>query len=132
LQVVKAGGGDCAHRGRVFTVLLRQHGVNASKLAVYNSGGDPVHAIVEVKTEKGAYVVDPLFDVIHEDESGAPIPLQELQRDPTLLRESITRAVAAVAMQWRRDIHSRSMRRSCSLMHFQLPARAHKSNSRTL
>jgi hypothetical protein len=83
LQVLH-GGGDCAYRARALIVMLDLHGVEASKRAVYDASGRPVHAVVEVQTERGSYVVDPLYHIVHEYEDGGPIPRQALRGRATL------------------------------------------------
>lgn len=88
-QVIEGPGGDCAYRARAYIVVLGQQDVEASKLAVYNDAGQPVHAVVKVETEKGPYVVDLLYNVIHEDRNGDPIPLHALVDDPKALEGSL-------------------------------------------
>jgi len=90
LQVLH-GGGDCAYRARALIVMLDLHGIEASKRAVYDASGRPVHAVVEVQTERGSYVVDPLYHIVHENEDGGPIPRQAL-RERTTLAASIEHA----------------------------------------
>ncbi|MFN8392288.1 MAG: hypothetical protein U0136_18490 [Bdellovibrionota bacterium] len=86
LQVIDRGG-DCAYLGRALIVILRQYGVSASKLAVYHNGA-AIHSVVQVNTDSGDYVVDPLFHIIHQNPDGSPIPLDKL-RDPAVLRQSL-------------------------------------------
>jgi hypothetical protein len=94
LQIIRGTGGDCAYRARAFVVILHEKGVDATKLALYDARGEPVHAVVRVETENGPCIVDLLFDVIHEDEAGEPIPLARLS-DPTVLGNSLRRAAEA-------------------------------------
>jgi hypothetical protein len=91
LQVLR-GGGDCAYRARALIVILDMFGVHAQKLAL-SDGEAPVPAVAEVETERGVYVVDVLYGVIHEEENGDPIPLTRLA-DPDVLAASLARARA--------------------------------------
>ena len=93
LQVLEHGG-DCAYRGRALVVILGQLDVEAGKLALYDASGEAVHAVVRVHTEKGPYLIDPLFNIIHQDERGDPIPLARLEHDPAVLATSVARAAA--------------------------------------
>ncbi|MEM8883296.1 MAG: hypothetical protein AAGD14_04440 [Planctomycetota bacterium] len=86
------GGGDCAYRARLLIVALDEFDVEASKIAVYTAEDEPIHAIAQVDTERGRYIVDMYFNVVHEDERGDPIPLSDLA-DPATLRASVQRAV---------------------------------------
>ena len=72
-------------------MLLARAGGKSSKIAVYDDAGDSVHAIVRVETERGPYLVDVLFDFIHEDAVGGPI-LEPEFADPRILVTSIERA----------------------------------------
>ncbi|MHC4959957.1 MAG: hypothetical protein ACYTGN_16460 [Planctomycetota bacterium] len=90
-QVMEGPGGDCAYRARAYIVVLSQYGVEASKRAVYNADGRPVHAVVEVQTERGPYIADLLYDLIHEQDNGDPVPLETLKREAGL-RDSLERA----------------------------------------
>jgi len=92
LQVLH-GGGDCAYRARALIVMLDLYGIKASKRAVYDASGRSVHAVAEVQTERGPYVVDMLYHIVHENEDGGPIPRQAL-RDRATLAASIEHAVA--------------------------------------
>ncbi len=100
LQVMTHGG-DCASRGRAFIAILHAVGVEATKLAMYDETGKSVHAVVRVTTERGPYIVDLLYDIIHEDAQGDPIPLTRLA-DPAVLADSVKRAVNA-GNEWATD-----------------------------
>ena len=90
LQVLRSKG-DCAYRARALIAVLDTYDVSASKLAVYDDRGESVHAVARVETERGEYIVDMLYNIIHEDDAGAPLPLDDL-RDPAVLAGSIARA----------------------------------------
>jgi hypothetical protein len=90
-QIIEGTGGDCAYRARAYIVMLGLLDVEASKLAVYNESGESVHAIVRVETERGPFLVDSLFGLVHEDESGGPLPANELA-NLTVLAGSVNRA----------------------------------------
>lgn len=90
-QIIEGTGGDCAYRARAYIVMLGLLDIEASKLAVYNESGESVHAIVRVETERGPFLVDSLFGLVHEDESGGPLPENELA-DVTVLAASVDRA----------------------------------------
>jgi hypothetical protein len=92
-QIMEGPGGDCAYRARAFIVVLDQYGVEASKRAVYNTDGRSVHAIVEVQTERGPYYADLLYDLIHEQGNGDPVPLETLMTEAGL-QASLDRATA--------------------------------------
>lgn len=87
LQVIEDGG-DCAYRARALIVILSRFDIKATKMALYNSKGDPVHAVVKVDTERGPYIIDVLFNIIHQWKDGSPIPLDRLQHDK-ILAESV-------------------------------------------
>jgi hypothetical protein len=94
LQVIR-GGGDCAYKARAFIVLLHQMKIPASKLALYDPKGNPVHAAALVETERGDYVVDLLFGVVYERADGSPILLEELRTDRQVMYDALDRAVTA-------------------------------------
>lgn len=91
-QIIEGTGGDCAYRSRAYIVLLGLADVEASKLAVYDPSGDSVHAVVRVETERGPYIVDALFGIIHQHGSGEPISERDLA-DEEILLASVGRAV---------------------------------------
>ena len=93
LQVTKFGG-DCAYKARACIVMLHELGISASKLALYDQQGTPVHAVALVDTELGEYVVDLHFGIVLEDVTGAPIPLESLRDDSTQLAAAVSLAIA--------------------------------------
>ncbi len=59
-QVMEQGG-DCADRSRLVIRMLRLHGIEASKWALYTKEMKSVHAVVELEAETGKMVADPLY-----------------------------------------------------------------------
>ncbi len=92
LEVLRDGG-DCAYRARALIVILNQYDVRAFKLALYDETGRSVHAVVQVETERGPYVVDALFDFVYEANDGRPLPRAALAA-PEVVRSAMTRAAA--------------------------------------
>ncbi len=104
-QVIE-GGGDCAYKARAFIVLLRHLGIEASKLALYDPSGKPVHAVALAQTERGPYVVDLRFGIVFDDAQGYPIPLKSLKADRRVLNDVVDREVAvgnAWCRKYKRD-----------------------------
>jgi hypothetical protein len=91
-QVIRDGG-DCAYRTRAFIVILRQYGIKASKLALYDDAGRSVHAVAEVHTDDGIEYHDLLFNIFHQDAQGRALSLEQLA-DRDVLRGSVERAIA--------------------------------------
>lgn len=89
LQIIHEGG-DCAYRSRALIVILSHYGVKAEKVAVYNHQGKPVHAVVKVFTELGSFMVDMLFNMIHQTKEGKPIPIETLA-ESSVLENSVAR-----------------------------------------
>lgn len=86
---VAIGGGNCADRSRFLVVLLRMRGIRASKWALYSPQGKPVHAVVELQSEQGKMVIDPLFDLWFPRPGDGYYGIQDLKRDPELLRQRV-------------------------------------------
>lgn len=91
LQVIRDGG-DCAYRTRAFIVILRQYGIKARKLALYDPDGYPAHAVAKVVVDGEPRYYDMLFNLAHERADGTPLSLAELA-DDRVLRASIQRAI---------------------------------------
>jgi hypothetical protein len=89
LQILEDGG-DCAYRARAFIVLLRRLDIEATKMVLHDREDRASHAVVKVETERGPYVVDVLYGVIHQWEDGSPIPVERL-RNPSVLADSVER-----------------------------------------
>jgi hypothetical protein len=92
LQIIR-GGGACAHRTRLFIVILRQFGIESSKRPIYNREGRPVHVVAEVQTEPGPLYVDLLYNIAHIRDDGTPLTLEALAHEDTL-RASIESWIA--------------------------------------
>jgi hypothetical protein len=87
-QVMEQGG-ECGDRSRLVIRLLRVHGIKASKWALYSSDGKSVHATVELESEVGEMVVDPLFGLWFPRSSGGYYGIRELRQSPEILRDRI-------------------------------------------
>jgi len=82
-------GGDCADRSRLLVALLELRGIHASKWALYTPDLYPRHAVVEVQAEKGRMVVDPLFGLSFPRPGGGYYGIEDLRRDPAILRQRV-------------------------------------------
>lgn len=87
-QVVEWGG-DCADRSRLLISLLHTRGITASKWALYSEDLRPEHAVVEVVTDSGKMVADPLFGLVFPDVSGGYHNINDLKSDSSILTERI-------------------------------------------
>ena len=87
-QVMEQGG-DCGDRSRLVIRLLRLHGIEASKWALYTKKMKSVHAVVELQTENGKMVVDPLYGLWFPRSSGGYYSIRELRQSPEILRDRI-------------------------------------------
>ncbi len=99
---VAMGGGNCADRSRFMIVLLGMRGIRASKWALYAPSGRPVHAVVELESEHGKMVVDPLFDLWFPRPGGGYYGIEDLKRDPDILRQRVAylRATGEEPIGW--------------------------------
>jgi len=86
---VALGGGNCADRSRFLIVLLGMRGIRASKWALYAPSGRPVHAVVELESEQGKMVIDPLFDLWFPRPGGGYYGIEDLKRNPEILRRRV-------------------------------------------
>jgi hypothetical protein len=93
LQIIR-GGGDCAYKARAFIVLLKHLGVQATKIALHDAAGRPVHAVAVADTPQGRVVVDLLYGIVYTDRDGSPIPLEELAINPSRMNEVLDREIA--------------------------------------
>ncbi len=82
-------GGDCADRSRLLVELLALRGIHASKWALYAPDLLPKHAVAEVQAETGKMVVDPLFGLTFPRPGGGYYGIEDLRRDPTILRQRV-------------------------------------------
>lgn len=91
-QVMEQGG-DCADRSRLVIRLLRLHGIEASKWALYTREMKSVHAVVELEAETGKMVADPLFGLWFPRSSGGYYGIRELRQLPEILRDRVQNLV---------------------------------------
>lgn len=87
-QVMEQGG-DCADRSRLVIRMLRQHGIEASKWALYTKEMQSVHAVVELEAETGKMVADPDFGLWFPRSNGGYYSIRELRQSPNILRDRI-------------------------------------------
>jgi hypothetical protein len=87
-QVMEQGG-DCADRSRLVIRMLRLHGIDASKWALYTREMKSVHAVVELEAETGKMVADPDFGLWFPRLNGGYYSIRELQQSPKILRDRI-------------------------------------------
>ena len=88
LQVAEDGG-DCADRSRLMIVLLELRHIHATKWAIYTPAMEPRHAVVELDSEQGKMVIDPLFGVWYPRPNGGFFDIESMRSDPTILRNRI-------------------------------------------
>lgn len=82
-------GGDCADRSRLTLILLQMHNIQAEKWTLYTADGHARHSVVEVNTEQGKMVADPLFGLFFPRPEGGYYSVSELRSDPDLVRERV-------------------------------------------
>ena len=87
-QVIEQGG-NCADRSRLVIRMLRLHGIDATKWALYTKEMKSVHAVVELQAENGKMVVDPLYGLWFPSSSGGYYSIRELRRSPNILSDRI-------------------------------------------
>ena len=87
-QVLEQGG-DCGDRSRLVIRMLRLHGIGASKWALYTKEMKSVHAVVELESETGKMVADPLFGLWFPRSSGGYYSIRELRQSPNILSDRI-------------------------------------------
>ena len=87
-QVMEQGG-DCADRSRLVIRMLRLHGIEASKWALYTKEMKSVHAVVELEAEAGKMVADPLYGVWFPRPGGGYYDIKELRQSPSILQVRI-------------------------------------------
>jgi hypothetical protein len=87
-QVMEQGG-DCADRSRLVIRMLRLHGIEASKWALYTQEMKSVHAVVELEAETGKMVADPDFGLWFPRSSGGYYSIRDLRQSPKILRDRI-------------------------------------------
>jgi hypothetical protein len=82
-------GGNCSDRCRLIVVLLRLRAIGASKWALYSPNLIPCHAVVEVHTQQGKMVVDPLFGLWFPRQTEGYFGVEELRRHPDIIERRI-------------------------------------------
>jgi hypothetical protein len=92
---VAENGGNCADRSRFVVVMLKIHGIHASKWALYAPNGRPAHAVVEVDSEQGKMVADPLYGIWFPKPGGGFYGIQELRNNPEILKQRLGELRAA-------------------------------------
>jgi hypothetical protein len=86
---VAQGGGNCADRSRFVVVMLKLRGIHASKWALYSPDRRPAHAVVEVDSELGKMVVDPLYGITFPKAQGGFYGIRDLRDTPGILESRI-------------------------------------------
>lgn len=84
-QVLEQGG-DCGDRSRLVVRMLRLHGIEASKWALYTREMKSVHAVVELEAETGKMVADPLYGLWFPRPDGGYYDIKELRQSPSILQ----------------------------------------------
>lgn len=87
-QVLEQGG-DCGDKSRLVIRLLRLHGIEASKWALYTREMKSVHAVVELEAETGKMVVDPDYGLWFPRPDGGYYDIKELRQSPSILQGRI-------------------------------------------
>ena len=87
-QVIEQGG-NCADRSRLVIRMLRLHGIDASKWALYTKEMKSVHAVVELETENGKMVADPLYGLWFPRPDGGYYDIKELRQSSSILQGRI-------------------------------------------
>ena len=87
-QVMEQGG-DCGDRSRLVIRMLRLHGISASKWALYTKEMKSVHAVVELETEAGKMVADPLYGLWFPRPDGGYYDIKELRQSSSILQGRI-------------------------------------------
>ena len=87
-------GGDCGDRSRLVIRMLHLRGIQASKWAIYTKEMKSVHAVVELESETGKMVADPLFGLWFPRSDKGYYGIRELRQSPEILRDRIQSLVA--------------------------------------
>ena len=87
-QVLEQGG-DCGDRSRLVIRMLRLHGIDASKWALYTREMKSVHAVVELEAENGKMVADPLYGIWFPRPEGGYYDIMELRQSPSILQDRV-------------------------------------------
>jgi hypothetical protein len=92
---VADGGGNCADRSRFVAVMLEMRGIHAHKWALYSPDQRPAHAVVEVESEQGKMVADPLYGLVFPKPQGGFYGIDDLRDNPSILSARIEEMRAA-------------------------------------
>ena len=87
-QVMEQGG-DCADRSRLVIRMLRLHGIEASKWALYTQEMKSVHAVVELEAELERWSRTPDFGLWFPRSNGGYYSIRDLRQSPKILRDRI-------------------------------------------
>ena len=87
-QVIEQGG-NCADRSRLVIRMLRLHGIDATKWALYTKEMKSVHAVVELEAETGKMVADPLYGLWFPRPDGGYYDIKELRQSSSILQGRI-------------------------------------------
>ena len=87
-QVIEQGG-NCADRSRLVIRMLRLHGIDATKWALYTKEMKSVHAVVELQAENGKMVADPLYGLWFPRSDKGYYGIRELRQSPNILSDRI-------------------------------------------
>jgi hypothetical protein len=101
---VADAGGDCADRSRLMVVLLEMRNIHAAKWALYTPSDQPRHAVVELRSESGNMVIDPLYNMWFPKPSGGFYDIDDLRRDPSILRNRVLALQADTTSQLNKRI----------------------------
>jgi hypothetical protein len=93
LQIANSGGW-CSDRSRLLVVLLELHDIRGEIWALYSPNGIPKHAIVEVSTEHGQMVADPLFGLWFPRPEGGYYGINDLKTQPEILANRLHELIA--------------------------------------
>lgn len=91
---VATGGGDCADQSRFTIVLLKLRNIQAQKWALYDPHLKPHHAVVELISERGKMVIDPLFGMWFPRPDGGYYDIESLRRNREILRQRVQELTA--------------------------------------
>jgi hypothetical protein len=95
-QIADAGGW-CSDRSRLMVVFLNLRGIHAARWALFSPRLVPRHAVVEVDTEQGKMVADPLFGLWFPRTAGGYYGIEDLRTHPEILKNRIDELVAEKA-----------------------------------
>ncbi len=82
IQVMESGG-DCADKSRLVSAMLREIGIRSGLVMIYPCRHcDPIHTVLEARSDSGRMVVDPIWDVDYPSGSGKFLGVRELAGTP--------------------------------------------------